>query len=62
MSKPQVPKGQWKVEMQYASWDDKADVVLTVKITLPQKSISIPEGRAVGEFIANASSQIGSGQ
>jgi hypothetical protein len=60
MDNQSAPKGPWKVAMQYASWDENGDVVLTAKITLPQKSISLPEEQAVGEFITVASSMMGS--
>jgi hypothetical protein len=52
MDNTKPPKGPWKVIAQSATWDDNGDIIVRVEVTLPQKSISLPEGRAVGEFIA----------
>lgn len=49
-----LPKGQWQVDFQDATWDKNGDVVINVMVTLPQKTITKAEAIAVGEFIARA--------
>lgn len=46
-----LPKGPWKVVADDATWDENGDVVLDIKITLPQKTISVPEVIALTEYI-----------
>lgn len=50
-----LPKGPWEVVAESATWDENGDVILKIKITLPQKSISAPEAIAVSEYIARTS-------
>lgn len=52
-----LPSSPWDVAVQNATWDENGDVVLLIKVTLPQKTITKPESLAVEEFIAQASVQ-----
>lgn len=46
--------GPWEVVPVSAHFDDTGRVVVTLEITLPVKSISFPEVKAIAQFIARS--------